>query len=58
MHGEGTYQKHTGETIVGSFVQNKPEGQCNITSTEGWTFEGAMVRGLKCGEGIYNNEKT
>jgi len=26
MHGKGTYKKFTGETIVGNFVHNKPEG--------------------------------
>ena len=55
MHGKGTYEKHTGETIVGSFVNNKPEGHCTITSTEGCNYEGNMVQGLKSGEGQYEN---
>jgi hypothetical protein len=57
MNGKGVYEKHTGEKIDGTFKNNKPEGYCDVTSDQDWTYKGNMVNGLKNGQGIYENTK-
>ena len=58
MHGEGTLCKHTGEEIIGNFLDNKPEGVCKITGPSGWVYQGDMLKGKRNGQGVYEDTET
>lgn len=48
--------KSSNITIEGFFLQNKPHGECKITSLE-MTYIGSMHLGKKQGKGIFDSKE-